>query len=149
MLRVQHQLQQQLGRVPKNEELAEALGVSLSKVEQMKEIVQHPVSLQTPVGEDDDEVLGDFIEDGQAQNPEDAAMQTLMSEDLREALSDLPPREMHILQLRFGLVDGEPLTLNEVGRRMGITRERARQLESQALQRLRNPLTRDKLRAYI
>jgi RNA polymerase primary sigma factor len=149
MLRIQHQLQQQLGRVPKNEELAEALGVPLSKVEQMKEIVQHPVSLQTPVGEDDEEVLGDFIEDREALNPEDAAMGTLMSEDLREALSNLPPREMHILQLRFGLVDGEPLTLNEVGRRMGITRERARQLESQALHRLRNPLTQNKLRAYI
>jgi RNA polymerase primary sigma factor len=149
MLRLQHQLQQELGRAPNNEELAEALGVPLSKVEQMREVVQHPVSLQTPVGEDDDEMLGDFIEDREAPNPEDAAMQTLMTEDLREALSNLPPREMHILQLRFGLVDGEPLTLNEVGRRMGITRERARQLESQALQRLRNPLTQNKLRAYI
>ena len=149
MLRIQHQLQQQLGRTPNQEELAEALGVTVAKVEQMKEVVQNPVSLQTPVGEDDDEVLGDFIEDTRAPDPEEATMQIMMNEDLKEILSSLPPREMRILQLRYGLVDGEPLTLNEVGRRMGITRERARQLEGQALQRLRNPIAQSKLNSYV
>jgi RNA polymerase primary sigma factor len=148
MRRMQHQLQQQMGRTPTTEELAEALGVPRAKVEQMADYARPAVSLETPVGEDEEEVLGDFIDSG-APNPEDSALDSLMEDNLKELLDTLPPRELRVLQMRFGLLDGTPLTLNEVGRRMGITRERARQLESQALQRLRNPETQDKLTAFV
>ena len=149
MLRVQHQLQQQLGRMPTDEELAEALGIPLSKVEQMSQVSRHPYSLDMPVGEDEDGELGDFIEDNETPDPEESAMQSLMHIDLKETLEILPPRELRVLQLRYGLADGQALTLNEVGRKMGITRERARQLEAQALQRLRNPTTQHRLQAYM
>jgi RNA polymerase primary sigma factor len=148
MLRVQHQLQQKLHRAPKLDELAEALSLPTAKVEQMMQVTRHPVSLETPIGEEEDDVLGDFIEDSGSPDPEDNALQTLMHEDLSEILSQLPPRELRVLQMRYGLLDGEPLTLSEVGRKMGITRERARQLESQALQRLRRPESGRKLRPY-
>jgi RNA polymerase primary sigma factor len=148
MLRVQHQLQQKLRRAPKADELAEALGLPTSKVEQMIEVTRLPVSLETPIGEEDEDVLGDFIQDNSSPDPEGNAMQALMQEDLTEMLAQLPPRELRVLQMRYGLLDGEPLTLSEVGRKMGITRERARQLESQALQRLRRPESGHKLRAY-
>jgi RNA polymerase primary sigma factor len=147
MRRTQHQLQQQMGRSPTTEELAEALGVPPVKVEQMADYARSPVSLETPIGEDEEDVLGDFIDSG-APNPEESALDTLMGDNLKELLETLPPRELRVLQMRYGLLDGTPLTLNEVGRRMGITRERARQLESQALQRLRNPETQQKLNAY-
>jgi RNA polymerase primary sigma factor len=147
MRRTQHQLQQQLGRAPTTEELAEAMDVPPSKVEQMADYARTPVSLETPIGEDEEEVLGDFIDSG-APNPEESALESLMGENLNELLDTLPPRELRVLQMRFGLLDGTPMTLNEVGRRMGITRERARQLESQALHRLRSPETREKLNAY-
>ena len=148
MLRAQNQLQQKLGRMPNKEELAEALGVSPEKVEQMMDVTRQPISLETPIGEDEDEMLGDFVEDRESPNPEDTATHQLLQEDLASVLETLPPRELRILQLRYGLVDGEALTLNEVGRRMGITRERARQLEVQALNRLRHPNTTQKLRPY-
>ncbi len=148
MLRVQHQLQQKLRRLPRPDELAEALGLPISKVEQMIEVTRLPVSLETPIGEDEEEVLGDFIQDRTSPDPEENAMQTLMQADLNELLAQLPPRELRVLQMRYGLLDGVPLTLSEVGRKMGITRERARQLESQALQRLRRPESGRKLRAY-
>jgi RNA polymerase primary sigma factor len=148
MLRVQHELQQRLGRMPSRDELAEALEIPVSKLEHIVEVSRLPVSLETPVGEEDEEVLGDFIEDGTSPNPEETAFHSLMSSDLQELLDQLPPRELRILQLRYGLVDGEPLTLNEVGRRMGITRERARQIEAQALQRLRTPGSTERLQAY-
>jgi RNA polymerase primary sigma factor len=147
MRRTQHQLQQQMGRTPTTEELAEALEMPPEKVEQMAEYGRTPVSLETPIREDEEDVLGDFIDSG-APNPEESALDSLMGENLKELLDTLPPRELRVLQMRFGLLDGTPLTLNEVGRRMGITRERARQLESQALQRLRNPDIREKLRIY-
>ncbi|HEX9617618.1 MAG TPA: sigma-70 family RNA polymerase sigma factor, partial [Anaerolineales bacterium] len=130
------------------EELADALEVSPEKVEQMAEYGRTPVSLETPIQEDEEDVLGDFIDSG-APNPEESALESLMGEGLKEVLETLPPRELRVLQMRYGLVDGTPLTLNEVGRRMGITRERARQLESQALQRLRHPDKQDKLRPYV
>jgi RNA polymerase primary sigma factor len=148
MKRMQHQLHQELGRPASTEELAEALGVPTAKVEQMSEISQQPISLQRPVAEDEEEAIGDFIEDTAAPDPEENAMDTLMREDLKDMLDTLPPRELRVLQLRYGLVDGQTLTLNEVGRKMGITRERVRQLEGQALQRLRSPETREKLKAY-
>ncbi len=148
MLRKQHELAQELGRKPSLSELAEALEVPVAKVEKMMEVVQQPLSLQAPVGEDEEESLGDFIEDVTSLDPEESAMQALMESDLRERLEELPPRELRVLQLRYGLGDGQPLTLNEVGRRLGITRERARQLESQALRRLRTPGNEEKLRPY-
>ena len=148
MLRVQHQLQQRLGRAPTKNELAEALEIPVGKVEQLIAATRQPISLETPVGEEDDEALGDFIEDRDSPNPEEVATQTLMHEDLEEMLAILPPRELRILQLRYGLLDGQALTLNEVGRKMGVTRERARQLEAQALSRLRNPMAQHRLSGY-
>lgn len=139
LLREQHQLQQKLGRPPTREELAEALEVPLAKIEQMQQIVRQPISLETPVGEDEEEELGSLIEDRETPDPEEVAAQVLMNEDLQKKLAALPPRELQVLQMRYGLEGEEPMTLNEVGRKMGITRERARQLEAQALERLRNP----------
>jgi RNA polymerase primary sigma factor len=139
MLRAQGQLQQQLGRAPSREELAENLGVPGEKVDQMMDVVRQPISLQKPIGEDEEEMLGDVIADVGAPDPEESALQVMMNEDLRRQIETLPPREQQVLKLRFGLSGDEPLTLSEVGRRMGITRERARQLEAQAIERLRNP----------
>lgn len=139
MLREQNRLQQVLQRNPNRDELAEALGVSVEKVDQMREVVRQPLSLQTPVGEEEDEILGDFVEDPASGNPEETVSDLLMGEELDKMLQTLPPREMEVLRLRYGLTEEEPLTLNEVGRRLGITRERVRQLEMQAIERLRNP----------
>jgi RNA polymerase primary sigma factor len=139
MAREQSRLQQSLRRPPTVEEVAEALGTTNVKVEQMMEIMRQPVSLQTPVGEDEEDVLGDLIEDVEALNPEEMTDQLMLNEDLQKMLGSLPPRELEVLQLRYGLGDEEPLTLAQVGERMGITRERARQLEAQAIGRLRNP----------
>jgi RNA polymerase primary sigma factor len=138
MLRAQHQLKQQLGRDPKVEEIADFLEVTTNKVEYMMQVARRPLSLQLPIGEEEDEVLGDFIEDEEAPAPDETAAQNLLREQLKKVLEKLPPREARILQLRYGLVDGRMLTLNEVGRKMGVTRERVRQIETQALHRLRN-----------
>jgi RNA polymerase primary sigma factor len=148
MKRVQHKLQQSMGRIPSNEELAEALEVPMDKLEYMTEVSQQPISLQTPIREDEDESLGEFIEDVSAPDPEESALQMVMDRDLKDILGHLPPRELRVLQLRFGLGSGQAMTLNEVGRKMGITRERVRQLESQALSRLRSPDVKVKLHAY-
>jgi len=148
MNRVQHQLQQTMGRIPSNEELAEAMEVPMDKLEYMTEVSQQPISLQAPIREDDDESLGEFIEDASAPDPEESALQLVMDRDLQDILGHLPPRELRVLQLRFGLGSGQALTLNEVGRKMGITRERVRQLESQALARLRSPEVKVKLHTY-
>jgi RNA polymerase primary sigma factor len=137
MGREQRRLQQQLGREPNVDELAQALQLTPEVVTQMMRSAQQPLSLQTPVGEDAEEELGDVISDVSSPGPEDAVMQILNNEDMQRRLSELPPRELQTLQLRYGLTGEEPLTLQEVGRRMGITRERARQLEIQALGRLR------------
>jgi RNA polymerase primary sigma factor len=139
LAREQSRLQQELGRPPTKEEVAAVLETTTEKVEQMMDVMRHPVSLQTPVGEDEEDVLGDLIEDAEALNPEEAAAQLLLNEDLQKMLETLPPRELEVLQLRYGLEGTEPLTLQQVGERMGITRERARQLEAQAIGRLRNP----------
>ena len=149
MLRVQHQLKQQLGRDPSMEELAEKLDVTPKKVEHMMQVSRHPFSLQMPVGEEDDDVLGDFIEDQDAPPPDETALQSILREHLLEALDELPPREARILQLRYGLLDGQIHTLNEVGQKMGVTRERVRQIEAQALRRLRTPRLQRTLRTYI
>ncbi|RME90767.1 MAG: sigma-70 family RNA polymerase sigma factor [Anaerolineae bacterium] len=149
LLRVQHQLTQRLGRDPTVEELAEALDVPPKKVENMIQVARRPLSLETPTDDEEDSVLGDFIEDEEAPPPDDTATYNLLREHLNEVLNTLPPREVRILQLRYGLLDGQAYTLEEVGRKMGVTRERVRQIEAQALSRLRHPNIRRKLRDYL
>lgn len=149
LLRVQHQLTQRLGREPSVEELAESLNVPPKKVENMIQVARRPLSLETPTDEEDDSVLGDFIEDDEAPPPDETATYNLLREHLEEVLNTLPPREVRILQLRYGLLDGQAYTLEEVGRKMGVTRERVRQIEAQALSRLRHPSIRRKLRDYL
>lgn len=148
MLRTQHRLQQELGRVPNAEELADELEVPQEKVKQMFQLAQLPLSLETPIGEEEDDTLGEFVEDIESPDPEETTAHALFQHDLGEMLDELPPRELRVLQLRYGLLDGEPLTLKQVGQKMGITRERVRQLESQAFRRLRGAKTEEKLRAY-
>ncbi|MGD0610353.1 MAG: sigma-70 family RNA polymerase sigma factor [Anaerolineales bacterium] len=149
LLRVQHQLTQRLGREPSVEELANTLEVPPKKVENMIQVARRPLSLETPTDDEEDSVLGDFIEDDEAAPPDDTATYNLLREHLTEVLNGLPPREVRILQLRYGLLDGQAYTLEEVGRKMGVTRERVRQIEAQALSRLRHPSVRRKLRDYL
>ena len=149
LLRVQHQLTQRLGREPSVEELAEALDVPPKKIENMIQVARRPLSLETPTDDEEDSVLGDFIEDDDAPPPDETATYNLLKEHLGEVLNGLPPREVRILQLRYGLLDGQAYTLEEVGRKMGVTRERVRQIEAQALSRLRHPTIRRKLRDYL
>lgn len=149
LLRIQHQLTQRLGREPSVEELAEALDVPPKKVENMIQVARRPLSLETPTDDEEDSVLGDFIEDDEAPAPDESATYNLLREHLEEVLNTLPPREVRILQLRYGLLDGQAYTLEEVGRKMGVTRERVRQIEAQALSRLRHPSVRRKLRDYL
>ncbi|MDK1028264.1 MAG: sigma-70 family RNA polymerase sigma factor [Anaerolineae bacterium] len=149
LLRVQHQLTQRLGRDPTVEELADALEVPPKKIENMIQVARRPLSLETPTDDEEDSVLGDFIEDDESPPPDVTATYNLLREHLREVMNDLPPREVRILQLRYGLSDGQAYTLEEVGRKMGVTRERVRQIEAQALSRLRHPIIRRKLRDYL
>jgi len=149
LLRVQHQLTQRLGREPTVDELAISLDVPPKKVENMIQVARRPLSLETPTDDEEDSVLGDFIEDDEAPPPDDTATYNLLREHLEEVLESLPPREVRILQLRYGLMDGQAYTLEEVGRKMGVTRERVRQIEAQALSRLRHPSVRRKLRDYL
>jgi RNA polymerase primary sigma factor len=149
LLRIQHQLTQRLGREPSVDELASALEVPPKKVENMIQVARRPLSLETPTDDEEDSVLGDFIEDDEATPPDDTATYNLLREHLTEVMNGLPPREVRILQLRYGLLDGQAYTLEEVGRKMGVTRERVRQIEAQALSRLRHPSIRRKLRDYL
>jgi RNA polymerase primary sigma factor len=149
LLRVQHQLTQRLGRDPSVEELAVALDVTPQKVENMIQVARRPLSLETPTDDEEDSVLGDFIQDEEATAPDETATYNLLREHLDSVLNGLPPREVRILQLRYGLLDGQAYTLEEVGRKMGVTRERVRQIEAQALSRLRHPAIRRKLREYL
>jgi len=149
LLRVQHQLTQRLGREPAVEELAQTLDVTPKKVENMIQVARRPLSLETPTDDEEDSVLGDFIEDDEAPPPDESATYNLLKEHLEDVLNGLPPREVRILQLRYGLLDGQAYTLEEVGRKMGVTRERVRQIEAQALSRLRHPIIRRKLRDYL
>ena len=149
LLRTQHQLTQKLGRDPSVEELADALDVLPKKVENMIQVSRRPLSLETPTDNEDDSVLGDFIEDDEIPAPDETATYNLLREHLELVLDMLPPREVRILQLRYGLLDGQAYTLEEVGRKMGVTRERVRQIEAQALSRLRHPTIRRKLRDYL
>ncbi len=149
LLRVQHQLTQRLGRDPSVEELAESLDVTPQKVENMIQVARRPLSLETPTDDEEDSVLGDFIQDEEVSPPDETATYNLLREHLDVVLNGLPPREVRILQLRYGLLDGQAYTLEEVGRKMGVTRERVRQIEAQALSRLRHPAIRRKLREYL
>ncbi len=149
LTRTSRKLVQELGREPTIEEIAEELDVPLRKVERIMRVAQRPLSLETPVGEEEDSYLGDFIEDVETVAPVDAASRSLLREELDETLSSLTPREVRILQLRFGLVDGYSYTLEEVGRKFGVTRERIRQIEAQALGRLRHPSRSRRLRDYL
>lgn len=149
LLRQSHQLTQRLGRDPTTEELAQALEVPPKKVEVMIQVARRPLSLETPTDNEEDSVLGDFVKDDESPEPVEVATQNLLREQLKEVLDSLPPREVRILQLRYGLLDGKSYTLEEVGRKMGVTRERVRQIEAQALSRLRHPSHRRKLADYL
>ena len=149
MLRVSHQLTQQLGHSPSSEELAEVLEITPKKTEDLMKVSRRPLSLEMPTDEDSDSILGDFIKDDESPAPTEIVTQNLLKESLGEALSTLPPREVRILQLRYGLLDGRSYTLEEVGRKMGVTRERVRQIEAQALTRLRHPNNREMLVDFL
>jgi len=149
LTRTSRTLVQELGRDPTTEEIADRLGVPPRKVEQIIRVSQRPLSLEMPVGEEEDSYLGDFIEDEEAESPTDSASQTMLRQVIDEIFESLTPREVRILQLRFGLVDGYSYTLEEVGKKFGVTRERIRQIEAQALGRLRHPSRSRKLRDYL
>lgn len=149
LLRLQQQLAQELGREPTVEELAEAMAIPPSRVEQLLQMARQPVSLEAPTDDEEESVLGDFIEDRGAASPSEAVSQQMLREILHEALATLSPREVRILKLRYGLVDGRMYTLEEVGRKLGVTRERVRQIEAQALARLRHPIYARRLREFL
>jgi len=149
LLRIRHQLTQEYGREPSIGELAFNLEVAPDKVEYMMRVARRPLSLEMPTDDEADSVLGDFIPDDDSPPPDDKAIQNLLKEHLSTVLDNLPPREVRVLQLRYGLLDGQLYTLEEVGRKMGVTRERVRQIEAQALSRLRNPAIQEKLSEYL
>lgn len=148
-LRASHQLTQRLGRDPTVEELAGVLGVSPDRVANIIQVMRRPQSLEAPTDEEGDSELGDFIEDAEAPTPDELATLNLLREHLEQVFKSLPPREVYILKLRYGLMDGKVHTLREVGDKMGVSRERVRQVEAQALQRLRIPAIRRELLAYL
>ena len=145
LVRISRQLLQELGRDPHPEEVAREMGISVARVHEIMKIAQEPVSLETPIGEEEDSHLGDFIEDEAALDPADAASVMLLKEQITEVLQTLAPREAEVLRLRFGLEDGRSRTLEEVGQSFGVTRERIRQIEAKALRKLRHPVRLRKL----
>lgn len=149
VVRESRQLMQKLGREPNDEEIAQQLGWPLARVKQVKNVAREPISLETPIGEEEDSSLGDFIEDKEVENPASQTAYTLLQEQLQQVLSTLPPREQEVLKMRFGLDDGYSLTLEEVGLYFNVTRERIRQIEAKALRRLRHPRRANGLRDYI
>ena len=149
LIRVSRQLLQQLGRDPTPEEIAREMDISVERVREIMKIAQEPVSLETPIGEEEDSHLGDFIEDQDAPAPADAASFMLLKEQLEEVLDTLTPREEKVLRLRFGLDDGRARTLEEVGQNFGVTRERIRQIEAKALRKLRHPSRSRKLKDFL
>ncbi len=149
LIRCQRQLVQDLGREPRPEEIAQEMGISVEKVREIKKVAQEPVSLETPIGEEEDSHLGDFIPDDDAPAPAEVASFTLLREQLMEVLDTLNPREEMVLRLRFGLDDGKTRTLEEVGREFKVTRERIRQIEAKALRKLRHPSRSKKLRDFL
>ena len=149
LLRCKHQLIQKLGRDPSVEELALEMKMPVKKIEYMILAAVNPISLETPKNDEEDSVIGEFIKDEKEPIPDNTAARNLLKEHIKTVLSDLPPREVRILQLRYGLFDGQSYTLEEVGRKEGVTRERVRQIESQALSRLRQPSVQRLLRDYL
>jgi len=149
LIRISRQLVQDLGREPLPEEIAQEMNISEDRVREILKIAQEPVSLETPIGEEDDSHLGDFIEDHDAQAPADAAAFELLKEQLEDVLDTLSAREEKVLRLRFGLDDGRSRTLEEVGQYFGVTRERIRQIEAKALRKLRHPMRSKRLRDYL
>ena len=148
-IRISRQLLQELGRDPTPEEIAKHMGLSALRVREIMKIAQEPVSLETPIGEEEDSHLGDFIEDEAALDPADAASMMLLKEQIADVLKTLAPREAEVLRLRFGLEDGRSRTLEEVGQSFGVTRERIRQIEAKALRKLRHPVRLRKLQGNI
>ncbi|MBR3132911.1 MAG: RNA polymerase sigma factor RpoD [Clostridia bacterium] len=149
LIRTSRHLLQQLGREPTAEEIAKEMDISVEKVMEIQKIAQDPVSLETPIGEEDDSHLGDFIPDDESPAPQDSAAYTLLKEQLEEVMQTLTPREAKVLKLRFGLEDGKARTLEEVGREFKVTRERIRQIEAKALRKLRHPSRSKRLKDYM
>lgn len=149
LIRTSRHLLQQLGREPSPEEIAQEMEIPVEKVVEIQKIAQDPVSLETPIGEEDDSHLGDFIQDDDSPAPQDSAAYTMLREQLEEVMNTLTPREAKVLKLRFGLEDGKSRTLEEVGREFKVTRERIRQIEAKALRKLRHPSRSKKLRDYM
>ncbi len=149
MLRISHQLTQRLGRDPAPEELAAELEIPVRKVEQMLDVARRPLSLEMPTDDQEESTLGDFVEDTDSPAPPEEVSAAMLRDLLMEILTDLPPREVKILQMRYGLLDGQTYTLEEVGRKLGVTRERVRQIEAQALSRLRHPAHARRLRDFL
>ena len=149
MFRMQHQLRQQLGRDPRVAEIAKAMDLTSEKIQQMSKDAQYPLSLEMPNSFEDDSVLGDYIEDKESPDPDEVATLSLLGQQIDQILEMLPPREVQILKLRFGLSNGETHTLREVGLKIGVSRERIRQIEAQAIRRLRQPEIQHKLRSYL
>ena len=147
--RYQRQLTLELNREPTDDELAKKMGIPVDKIREVIKIAQDPVSLETPIGEEDDSHLGDFIQDDDTPAPQDVAAYTLLKEQLDEVMSTLTPREAKVLRLRFGLDDGKARTLEEVGKEFDVTRERIRQIEAKALRKLRHPSRSKKLKDYM
>ena len=149
LIRTSRHLLQQLGREPSPEEIAAEMEIPVEKVTEIQKIAQDPVSLETPIGEEEDSHLGDFIQDEDSPAPHDAASYTMLREQLEEVMNTLTPREAKVLKLRFGLEDGKSRTLEEVGKEFNVTRERIRQIEAKALRKLRHPSRSKKLRDYL
>jgi RNA polymerase primary sigma factor len=149
LIRISRRLLQDLGREPTSEEIAEQMEISAEKVREIIKVSQEPVSLETPIGEEDDSHLGDFLEDHTALAPAEAASHQLLKEQVEDVLDSLTERERKVLQLRFGLDDGRSRTLEEVGREFHVTRERIRQIEAKALRKLRHPSRSRKLKDYL
>lgn len=149
LMRISHRLTQELGREPNSEELAQALDIPTQKAEQMITFARRPLSLDMPTDDEEESALGDFIEDEGAVVPVEAVSASILRDIIGEILQELPPREVRVLQLRYGLIDGETYTLEEVGKKLGVTRERVRQIEAQALSRLRHPAHARRLRDFL
>jgi RNA polymerase primary sigma factor len=149
LIRVQRQLLQDMGREPTPDEIGKEMDMTAERVREILKISQEPVSLETPIGEEEDSQLGDFIEDGDAVVPPEAASFSMLQEQLASVLDGLSERERRVIELRFGLTDGHPRTLEEVGREFGVTRERIRQIESKTLAKLRHPTRSGRLKDYL
>ncbi|MDR1132805.1 MAG: RNA polymerase sigma factor RpoD [Synergistaceae bacterium] len=149
LIRISRQLVQRLGREPTSDEIAAEMQIASDRVEEIQRIAQEPVSLETPIGEEEDNQLGDFLEDKEMPNPEEVAASLILREQLEEMLADLGDREREVLRLRFGLEDGHAHTLEDVGKRFGVTRERIRQIEAKALRKLRHPSRSRRLKDFL